>query len=215
MDQTTIYEQSRNSIAEHITEHIFINKGFAVYKNQSKPCKEDCFYAIDQNDLTNEVFVATQSNQCRNTYRDNGITVKAYNAYKKIIIEKNSTFLLFFIDYEIGWIYYYDLIDSITKNGVGYTKYVDKEKSAYPTIDKIAGTEYIFFSLEQMTPVRKLTLNELFTLEPIRTMKTGTTQNNVWDNAALIIEWLNITENSEMEKSTLDLVELSKFSDLT
>jgi hypothetical protein len=138
-----------------------------------------------------------KSKQARNKYKDSGCDVKHFNHYRNIAESLNQTFLLIFVDEEVGKAYYQILNDYFDVSGTT-KQFIAKDGAVYPKTGYKGDEEFIYFSLESMHLLKNLTPKEITDLKEY---SKGTNKHYIFDP-----EWdinnINFNNNNNNDRAT-------------
>jgi len=122
-------------------------------------------------------FYDVKSKAARNLHKDTGVDLKHFKHYMEISKFFTKDFFIYFVDEELGYIYKQKLNDYYDEK---YITYDDDDDITYP---KIENQEYIYFSLETMIKIRKLTTEERIILRNYsKTTNKNYKFNPIWKN---------------------------------
>jgi len=121
-----------------------------------------------------------KSKAARNFHKDTGVDLKHFKHYMEMVKFFNKKFYVYFVDEELGYIYKQNLNEYYNNK---YITYNDEDDIVYP---KIENNEYIYFSLETMIKVRKLTKEERIILRGFsKTTNKNYKFNPIWKEQKL------------------------------
>jgi hypothetical protein len=150
-------KSTKGDYAESLIENILIEK-YNIYKPTGlKAHPFDGFIMKYTEEKIKVIPYDVKSKAARNKLKDTGVDYKHYKIYKQAA-QQFKKFYIFFVDEDLGCIYYLDINKYISETKK-FNIFIDSEGITYPRLEN-DGT-YIYFSLETMVKIRDLTKDEI------------------------------------------------------
>ena len=176
-------KNTKGDYAESLIHNHFLKKGYEIFSPSGGQAHLFDGLVMRKKDSYIKTFLFdAKSKAARNVYKDTGIDLKHYFHYKEMSEYFGKNFLIFFIDEELGKIYYQNL-NNYFGDFEKFKLYFDEEGLEYPRIENGKnGERYIYFSIETMVLLRDLSDEEIGILKEMsKNTNKNYIFNPVWD----------------------------------
>ena len=177
----------KGDYAEELIEEFFIKNNYEVYSPSGKQAHLFDGIAIKK-EFDGEyktIYFDVKSKAARNLYPDTGVDYKHYIHYQDISVKFNTTFLIIFVDEELGKIYFQNIKKYMMPGDQKANKvYYDQEEIRYPKFEnnEDKNEKYIYFSLETMGLIKELSEEEINKLKAFsKNTNKSFSFNPLWD----------------------------------
>lgn len=153
----------KGNIGENIVKNFLEDKGFIVYKPLTEgPHAFDLLAIKDKKQI---IVAEIKSQAKRNYYNDTGVSLRHYEDYQGIKNQYNLPIFLFFVDEMLKKIYG-NWLSELEKP---YYVIVNNKKIQYPLTQKGSTGHRVYFSLNTMITIKKITDEDVQQLRKLST----------------------------------------------
>ena len=168
-------KSEKGDYAEALVNNYLLLEGYECFTPSGVKAHLFDGMALIRTDKIDIFLYDVKSKAARNFHKDTGVDLKHFKHYMDISNFFGKDFFVFFVDEELGYIYKQKLNDYYNEK---YITYSDEDNIIYP---KIENQEYIYFSLETMIKIRKLTIEERIILRNFsKTTNKNYKFNPIW-----------------------------------